>query len=70
VDSCSKRTAKEDFIKKLSTGGSFLLRVKTGFKEKNRKKLPKPVFFEIIIGFPDLQGLVIWNHHETHLPTF
>jgi hypothetical protein len=43
---------------------------KIAFEKPVAEKLPKPDFFEIIAGFPDLQGLDIWNHHETHLPTF
>jgi hypothetical protein len=37
---------------------------------REARKFREAQKFEIITGFPDLQGLDIWNHHETHLPAF
>jgi len=71
VDSREKIPAKTHFIKLLSTGhGKKFLVSKHIAADSKSKKSNGGQKFEIITGFPDLQGLDIWNHHETHLPAF
>jgi len=62
VDSYARKHAETDFIKNLSTGGKNVLRpFVSGRFAQQGMDLSNAEKFEIIIGFPDLQGSDIWK---------